>query len=96
VGDDQAVPPYDHPWPLAPRTTQVDVEVQETEVSRLDGEEPAVALAGAGVVNVHAAIRLAIRRSPARGRRVRARARRTRRLFDPPQFRIFGLHLAPL
>lgn len=67
---------------------QVDAEVQETEVSRLDPENPPLALAAAGEVNVHAVIRPAIRRTAAGVRRVRARAPTSRRLFDLPPFRI--------
>jgi hypothetical protein len=54
---------------------QVDIEVQDTEVSRLDPENSPVALALAGVVTVQAAMRPAIRRTPASVRGVRARAR---------------------
>ena len=67
---------------------QVDAEVHETEVSRLDPENPSLALAAAGVVNVQAVIRPAIRRSAAGVRRVRARAPTNRQLFDLPPFRI--------
>jgi hypothetical protein len=56
---------------------QVDIEVQETEVSRLDPGIPPLALALAGVVNVQAVIKPAIRRTPASVRGVRARAPRS-------------------
>jgi len=62
--------------------------VQDTEVSRLDPENSPLALALAGVVNVQAVIRPAIRRTPVSVRGVRARAPRSRRLFDLPPFRI--------
>ena len=75
MADDQAEPLYDHPCPPAPRAMQVDIEVQDTEVSRLDPENSPVALALAGVVTVQAAMRPAIRRTPASVRGVRARAR---------------------
>jgi hypothetical protein len=56
---------------------QVDIDVQETEVSRLEPEKPPVALAGAGVVSAQAVMRPAIRSTPARVREVRARAPRS-------------------
>jgi len=63
---------------------QVDIEVQETEVGRLDPETASLALAFAGVVNVQAVIRPAMRRTPASVRGVRARAPRSCRLLDLP------------
>ncbi|HVA03958.1 MAG TPA: hypothetical protein VMU64_09420 [Acidimicrobiales bacterium] len=84
VADDQAEPLYDQPFPPAPRAMQVDVDVQETEVRRLDPEDPPLALASAGVVSAQAVIRPAIRRSPASVREVLARAPRSQRLFDVP------------
>jgi len=45
LADDQAEPLYDHPCPPALRAMQVDIEVQETDVSRLDWEVPPLALA---------------------------------------------------
>jgi hypothetical protein len=56
---------------------QVDIEVQETEVSRLDPEKPPLALALGGAVSVQAVMRPAIRRTPASVREVRARAPRS-------------------
>jgi len=88
MADDQAEPLYDHPCPPAPRAMQVDIDVQETEVSTLDPEKPPLTLACAGVVNVQAVIRPAMRRTPASVRGVRARAPRSRRPSDVPLFRI--------
>ena len=76
VADDQVDPLYDHPFPPAPSATQVDVDVHDTEVRRLDPEDPPLAPASAGIVSVQAVIRPAIRRSPASVREVLARAAR--------------------
>jgi hypothetical protein len=43
--DDQDELLYDHPCPPALRAMQVDIEVQETEVSKLDSGRPPLALA---------------------------------------------------
>lgn len=66
----------------------MDIELQETEVSRLDPEKPPLALALAGVVNVQAVTKPAIRRTPARVRGVRDRDLASLRLFALPLFRI--------
>jgi hypothetical protein len=77
VADDHVEPLYDHPCPPGPKATQVDADVHETEVTRLDCGELPLALAFAGVVNVHAVTRPAIKSIPVSIRKVRARAWRS-------------------
>jgi hypothetical protein len=61
---------------------QVDIDVQETEVSWLDSGRPPLALALAGVVNVQAVSSPAISTTPASERETHARVRTNSPLFD--------------
>jgi hypothetical protein len=56
---------------------QLDVDVQETEVSWLDPGEPPAALAGVGIVSVQAEISPAISKNPAIDRPPTTRAPRS-------------------
>jgi len=67
---------------------QVDIDVQDTEVNRLDPENPPLAFAFAGMVNVQVVTRPVTTSTTARVRRARARAPRRWRLSDLPLFRI--------
>jgi hypothetical protein len=95
VGADQVEPLKSHPCPTPPTATQLEVVVEDTDVSQLDAGSPLVAPALATIVSVRAKTNPAITRPAPSARPRRVRDRDTRCLPGSSLTCIWSPRLAP-